>query len=87
MWDTTETHTLLLTQLTILLLFFVHSILLLCRRLDLKLFNALQLSIKHLHVVREMVAGGRLNLVSIALATMTILLLGGRPLHLKRKTP
>ena len=87
MWDTTVTHTLLLTQLTVLLLFFVHSILLLCRGLDLKLFNALQLSIKHLHVVREMVAGGRLNLVSIALATITILLLWGSPLHLKGKTP
>ena len=86
MWDTTVTHTLLLTQHTIFLLFFLHSILLLCRGLDLKLFNALQLGVKHLHVVREMVAGGRLNLVSIALATMSILLLGGRPLHLNGKT-
>ena len=86
MWDTTVTHTLLLTQHTIFLLFFLHSILLLCRGLDLKLFNALQLGVKHLHVVREMVAGGRLDLVSIARATMSILLLGGRPLHLKGKT-
>ena len=86
MWDTMVTHTLLLTQHTILLSFFLHSILLLCRGLDLKLFNALQLSVKHLYVVREMVAGGRLDLVSIARATMSILLLWGRPLHLKGKT-
>ena len=75
-----------MTQHTILLLSIVQSILLLCRRLDLKLFNALQLGVKHLHVVREMVAGGRPTLVSIALATIPILLVWGRPLHLKWKT-
>ena len=74
-----------MTQHTILLLSMVHSILLLCRGLDLKLFNALQLGVKHLHVVREMVAGGRLTLVSITLTTIPILLLWGRPLHLKWK--
>ena len=74
-----------LTQHTILLLSIVHSILLLCCGLDLKLFNALQLGVKHLHVVREMVAGGRLTLVSITLTTIPILLLWRRPLHLKWK--
>ena len=72
-------------QHTILLLSMVYSILLLCRGLDLKLFNALQLGVKHLHVVREMVAGGRLTLVSITLTTIPILLLWRRPLHLKWK--
>ena len=74
-----------MTQHTILLLSIVYSILLLCRGLDLKLFNALQLGVKHLHVVREMVAGGRLTLVSITLTTIPILLLWRRPLHLKWK--
>ena len=73
----------LMTQHTILLLSIVHSILLLCRRLDLKLFNALQMGVKHLHVVREMVAGGRLTLVSTVLTTIPILLLWGRLLQLK----